>query len=371
MKNLPTKHLCIDARMLSNSGIGTYLKNLIPRLKNDPNIMLSLIVHPEAAKKEPWISSYSLLFSSAPIYSLQEQLQLPRIIPTCDLFWSPHFAVPLLPIRAKKRIVTIHDLYHFAYFSTLKVTEKLYTKIVIPFAVKTAAKVFTISQFSLEEMKKHLSINPEKIAVIPNGSIDKKNLTQQKHQEILSKYNLPSRFFLFVGNCKPHKNIKGLIEAFANLHSTDCYLVIVGKYKGFAHTENIHSLIQEKKLEKRVLVFSDITDEELPVFYSSATAFVFPSFYEGFGLPPLEAMTYGCPVIASSAASIPEVCKEAALYINPYDKEELTKAMKEIENNPILRESLRQKGIAHAQTFSWDITAQKYIKVLHEECFSS
>jgi glycosyltransferase involved in cell wall biosynthesis len=357
--------------MILHSGIGTYLKNLIPRIGKDPRFSLSLIINPDTIKKETWLSSYSLYFSRASIYSLKEQIHLPKVIPSCDLFWSPHFNAPLLPTRAKKRVVTLHDVYHLAHLSTLGFMEKIYTKTILPLVARRTDTFFTVSQFSSEEIQKHLKVNPSKIEVISNGAPNKLFISKEKERQIKDKYSLPDRFFLFVGNCKPHKNLRGLIEAFSQLQDKKIYLLVVGKVNGFINGENISELIRNKNLEKQVQIFSEVTDEELPVFYSSALALVFPSFYEGFGLPPLEAMTYGCPVIVSEAASLPEVCQEAALYFSPSDTEKLSSLLREVEKNPGVRDSLQQKGFRQALKFSWDISAEKHTKVLYEICARS
>ena len=162
------KELCIDARMIFSSGIGTYLKNLLLALKSSP-FKCRLLMDPACIEKLSWLSHFEIIPLSAGIYSIQEQLKLPLLIPKCDLFWSPHYNVPVLPIRAKKRLVTIHDVYHLAYFSTLKWKEKVYAKGVISRAVKVSDQIITDSFFSEAEILKYTRAKKAKISVIPLG----------------------------------------------------------------------------------------------------------------------------------------------------------------------------------------------------------
>ena len=139
------KEICLDARMLDSGGIGVYLKRIILGLTS---FRLRLLVFPDAIIKYPWLSPFELLVAPFPIYSVQEQIRLPFLIPSCDIFWSPHFNIPLLPIRAKKRVVTIHDVYHLAFAPTFKPWERVYAKTVIQRAVSCSHVVITISEFS-------------------------------------------------------------------------------------------------------------------------------------------------------------------------------------------------------------------------------
>ncbi len=335
--------LCIDARMAFSSGIGTFIRQLVPLLNHSP-FKVTLLV-----KDHSWQSDCEQILFDAPIYSIKEQVLFPRLIPRCDLFWSPHYNVPLLPVRAKKRIVTIHDTCHLAFGSLL---EKAYAKMMMRKALKSDL-VTTVSHFSRSEIERFFGKG--QINVIPIGVNQDHFRRVESVDDIRKKYQLPNRFLLYVGNLKPHKNLTGLLKAFSKIGMTDLGLVLVGK--------------GSVEIREKVLSIGEVLDIELPFLYSMAEAFVFPSFYEGFGLPPLEAMSCGCPTVVSNAASIPEVCGEASLYFHPERIEEMAHAIKQVIEDQTLKQSLIQKGFERIQLFSWAETANKY-RELFEVCYA-
>lgn len=339
--------LCIDARMINSGGIGTILKKLIPSLPFRTTLLVS---SPQKAGK----------LCKAPIYSIREQFSLPYSIPRCDLFWSPHYNIPLLPIRAKKRAVTIHDAYHLAFNPCLRLEEKLYARMMFHQAVHRSDLIFTVSLFSQKELCRYLSIPPSKIRVIYPG-IDFDRFSREMPQDaIREKYSLPPSFFLFVGNVKPHKNLRLIFEAYQHF-SIEMPLVVIGKINGLL-TPDLSIL------NRQCIHLEEVSDEELPAFYQMATALIFPSLYEGFGFPPLEAMAAGCPAIVSNRASIPEACGKAAYFIDPENFEELATAMRLVASDVALREKLKKKGKEQAHKFSWDRMAKEYAKAFREVC---
>lgn len=305
--------LCVDVRMANSSGIGTFIRSLLPFL-NQPPFRLILL-----GQEIPF---------QAPLYSLQEQISYPLKIPRCDLFWSPHYNVPLLPIRAKKRAVTIHDVCHLAFGSKL---QKVYAQFVMKKALQSQV-VTTVSKFSQKEIQKYLG--PAPIEVIPIAP-------KAMEKETVPQYSLPKQFILYVGNVKPHKNLQRLMRALPDID-----LVLVGK--------------GEIEKRERVWPLGEVPDSDLPYLYKKAKALVFPSLYEGFGLPPLEAMSCGCPTIVSQAASIPEVCGDASYYFHPEKEEEIRKAIETVISHDAVREELIQKGFERVKCFSWEKTGALY-----------
>lgn len=371
------KKICIDARMIESAGIGTYLKSLIKNLNEEilknqilkeEKLKIFLIVNTKVKKEKKLdidifnSKNFKLIFLDAPIYSIKEQILLPFKIPKCDLFFSPHFNVPIFPIRAKKRMVTIHDVFHLAFFKKLKFFEKIYAKIFIGKAVLQSDKVLTVSNFSASEILKYTKARPDKIEVIYNALNPiflKKEKTKDDH------LNLPKGYFLFVGSLKSHKNLLNLIKAYENLEKEypEIELVIVGKNKNLKNSIDIYEILDKnKKLNNKIKIISDLEDEDLPYVYEKAISLVFPSFYEGFGYPLLEAMSQKCPVIASDRASIPEVCLDAALYIEPQDYKSIIKAMKEMIEDKNLRKELIQKGLKRVKYFTNENFIEKHIK---------
>lgn len=371
--------ICIDARMINSSGIGTYLKNVIKNL--DRKIFdICLLLNPCMEGKESF-ESFSIIYANFPVYSIKEQMLLPSKIPSCDIFWSPHFNVPILPIKAKKRVVTIHDLYHLHFYEKLEWKEKIYAKKVISHAIKKSYRIITVSNFSKSELIKYFPFSEEKIEVIYNG-VNKQKFAKKHDQhkvwETLKKYSLFSRYFLFVGNFKAHKNLEGLIKAFSlfleKTKSENCNLVIIGNKEGLRNSFDLFFHLQDKKIAKKIHVLSGISDEELGIIYSQAVALVFPSFYEGFGLPPLEAMSSNVPVIASNRSSIPEVCEDAAYYIDPEKPQEISEGMAFFINDEKEKEKYINLGKAQVEKFSWEKSAKAhekiFIRLADENCCS-
>ncbi len=351
--------LCIDARMAFSSGIGTCIRQLVPFFA-EPPFRVRLLVDKEGQK---WCEKFEQIVFPAPIYSIKEQVAYPWAIPACDLFWSPHYNIPLLPIRAKKKVVTIHDACHLALNRFLSWPEKIYAKFVMKRALHGADAAVTDSLFSKSELVRFLG-NPKRgVNVIP-VAVDQarfQRVTDFKiRAKIKEKYQLPDKFLLFVGNLKPHKNLAGLIQAFQDLSlGRDWGLVIVGKKTGLRNGDG-------NREGKGILTIEDVPDEDLPVLYSLAELFVFPSFYEGFGLPPLEAMSCGCPAIVSDAASLPEVCGDAALYVNPENPSSIGEAIQKVASDGKLKEELVRRGLQRVKKFSWADSASRYREIFQE-----
>lgn len=318
--------IVLDDRMRNHSGIGTYIRNL------------SHYIDTESANM------------TAPIFSIKEQLEFPFKIPVCDLFWSPQYNVPILPVRAKQRVVTIHDVYQLAFFDELPVTHKIYVKYMIEKACKVSDKIVTVSEFSKQEILKYTAINPDKITVIYNGADEGFN----------SGYNfnkIDEPYILFVGNVKKNKNLKNALLAFeAIADKMDAKFYIVGKKEGFVSGDaEVFEII--KRLDDKIFLTGEVSLEELKNYYANAKLFIFPSYYEGFGLPILEAMSFGLPIIASNAASIPEVGGAAVTYFDPFDIESIAVAM--LENIDCGKKEYTET----LSRFSWRKCADEHMKL--------
>ncbi len=324
--------LVIDARMQYHGGIGTYLRNLLPYLESS-GLRIAKI------EKGP------------PIYSLREQLLLPFLIPPCHVFWSPHFNIPLLPILATYRLVSIHDLYHLAHIAELTLLQKIYAKYVIRKAIKKAHSLIIGSLFTKQELYKFFPDFSGRVECIPYGPGSL--LPPEEPMDI------PKPFFLFVGNLKPHKNLHLLLNAFEHLKETHS-LIIAGKKEGFLRGIDT-SILSGKKY---VHLLGQVTAPQLTYLYKQATALVFPSLYEGWGFPPIEAMQAECPVLAANSASIPEACGDAALYFDPKDSKDLVRLMKKISSDFSLRKLLIEQGKQRIKNFSWQECAKKHLALI-------
>ncbi|MGM0440531.1 MAG: glycosyltransferase family 4 protein [Chlamydiota bacterium] len=359
--------IAVDARMINSSGIGTYLKALLPSLCSCCEVILLGDYQQLKAYKA------KIVDFRAPIYSIKEQLWFPIKIPSCNIFWSPHYNIPLFPIKANKRLVTLHDVFHLVFLNQLSLPQKLYAKLVINKAVQISDAVVTVSEFSKKEIQKHCRlIKPAKVHVIHNG-VDCNHFQNYLDDEIQKnlryKYKLPQKYMLCVGNLKPHKNLGNLLIAFENLlrsKDIDNHLVIVGDREKLRSADNeiIQYVISSDILKNRVSFTGYVDDIDLPGIYTMAELFAFPSKYEGFGLPPLEAMAAGCPVIASSAASIPEVCGDAAEYFDPDDPDKIATVIKKVTLSQDLQNALIKKGYARHKEFDWQSTQKAHYHLL-------
>jgi len=282
-----------------------------------------------------------------------------------DFYWQPNF-IPNQNIKAKKVISTIHDFSfklqpHWHPKERLEHLNKNFS------TVKKADHIITGSNFTKQEIIDYMQIPQDNISVIYHG-VDHnlyKQYLENELQKTKTKFDLPHKFLLFVGSIEPRKNLLTLLKAYTLLtkeQKEGLPLILVG-FKGWQNRE-IMQEIQKNKEHIRYLGY--VTDTELAHIYNLATIFIYPSLYEGFGLPPLEAMACGTPVIVSSVASLPEVCGDAALYIDPTDPQDIKDKILTLLNDTNSREALSQKAQAQAALFSWDKSALEHLKVLQK-----
>lgn len=358
------KKLVIDFRMHKASGIGTYIKSILPFLVEKFEVIL--LGSRAEIQDYAWSKSVKILEYKSKIYSMKEQLELPLKISKCDIFWSPHYNVPILPIRAKFRVVTIHDAFHLAFYDTLNFMQKMYAKMIFNQALSRSDVVFSVSEFSRSEILKYTKTD-KNIFVVPNA-IDEVRFNNRYDSAVLEaaarEYKLPENFILFVGNIKPHKNLKNLLFA---LEKMDLNLVIVGKKDGFITGDSVISeIIRRKNLSDRIFFTDYVKDADIVAIYNLAKLFVFPSLYEGFGIPPLEAQACGCPVVCSNAASLPEVCGDSVLYFNPHNVEDIRNKIQAVLNDENLRNELCVKGFENIKRFSWERSAKQIIEIMEK-----
>ncbi len=360
--------LVIDSRMIRHSGIGTYLRNLLPAVVS--HFHCAFLGDPEILGEFPWTPQTAIIPVTAPIYSPREQWELLRKIPPTRVFWSPHFNVSVLPVGGHKRLVTIHDVYHLAFAHAFSLPKRFYARFLIRQAVTLSHRIITVSKFSKQELTRLAGADETQISVIYNG-IDHhhfKPLPPETCAVVQQKYKLPPHFFLFVGNIKPHKNLSRLVRAFAAIADqiSDWHLVVIGKTEGLITTDaQVRQVVEAyPAVARRIHFLGEVPYEVLPHFYNLAGAFVFPSYYEGFGLPPLEAMACGCPVAAAQAASIPEVCGDAAHYFDPFSTSAIGEALITLATREDLRKTLIQRGLLQAKRFQWKESQQQTIAVI-------
>lgn len=285
-----------------------------------------------------------------------EQLELPFYVRNRLLVNFCNVA----PMFKKNQIVTIHDAAVYANPFNFSFIFRTWYKIVYKNISKYSKKIITVSTFSKKELIKYCKVNESKVKVIYEGK--EHFLIKNRDSEILNKYKLvPKSYILAVSSLNPNKNFKAVINAFKKLESEKIKFVIAG-----GTNPRIFNNKLDLSFYKNVVHVGYISDEELKELYENAFCFIYPSFYEGFGLPPLEAMACGCPVIVSNAASLPEVCGDAALYVDPYSPEDIAEKIKLLLSDDKLREELRRKGLERAKMFSWEKCVEETIKVIEE-----
>lgn len=352
------KNITVDARMINSSGIGTVIKNILKRmivLKPEWNFFIlgNLL---ELRKYDFFKqNNVKLISCEAPIYSIKEQIELIKKIPKeTDIMWSPHYNIPIF--YKGKIVVTVHDVFHLAMPQFVKGCHKrLYAKFMFQMIKYRADKIICVSKFTASELKKYVGIDQSNIKVIYNG-IDEEWFNIKIGKPI---HNKP--YLLYVGNVKPHKNLINLVKAFDLIKDKIPHdLIIVGKKDGFITGDNNIFKLTEK-MSDRVIFTGYIDDNLLKQYYKQADLLIFPSLYEGFGLPPLEALAIGTRVICSDIPVLKEICGDMVEYFNPLDIKSISKS---IIKNIII--DIKPENINLLDKYNWEKSIEKYIYIIEE-----
>ncbi len=366
------------AAIRQGAGIGNYVRSLVDAmLAQDSRNHYTLLTSGRPTREHPFpkadnVRGRSIIIPDRYLNILWYRWRLPLhatfFTGQADIYHGPDFVLP--PINGKvRKVVTVHDLAFLEHPEYAVPQLAAFLKKVVPEAVAAADVVAAVSQSTSQTLIEHFRIPPEKITIIPNGIrsyfrriTDPILLAATRH-----KFGLKHPLVLGVGTLEPRKNHLGLIKAFhkaqsaAGNRSRPAMLALAGG-PGWLYNET-QQLIAKLKLENKIRFLGRVSELELITLYSMADVFAFPSFFEGFGVPPIEAMACGAPVVTSNTSSLPEVVGDAALLIDPYNTGELARAMLQVLENEQLREELRQKGYARAQHFTWPKSASKMLSV--------
>lgn len=304
---------------------------------------------------------------TAPFDPLQ-QIELPLLARRLklDLLHSPYFVKPYVGLPCPS-VLTIHDLLGWRYPQTLSARGRLFYETLMRLAVRSAAALVTVSVSARDDLAYRYRMPAERIGVTPLAA--ERRFQPQPPEAIRcvrEQYGLPERYVLYLGSNKPHKNLERLLRAWERVIADggalpDTILVLAG-HEDPAHPEARH-FVAERHLAGRVRFLPDPADADLPALYSGATVFVFPSYYEGFGLPPLEALACGTPVVCSYAGSLAEVVGNAALTVDPFSFIEIAEGLSRLLRNGALRRTLSERGLRRARTFTWRRTALETLRV--------
>jgi glycosyltransferase involved in cell wall biosynthesis len=301
-------------------------------------------------------------------YTLWEQVGLPLALARrrLDVFHSP-LGLPLL--CRPPGLATIHDVCFCTHGATFTRRMWLYFRIFLPLAVRRARRVLTVSETSKQALVDLLAVAPDKVRVVPNAVADDFRAPGlgAEAAEVRARCGLPEQFMLYVGTLEPRKNLLRLLQACQRLwsgHGIAHRLVIVGKQGWLA--DDVHGYIERAGLREQVVFAGYVTRADLPTVYALASVFVYPSLCEGFGLPPLEAMACGTPVVASNASAMPEVLGDAARLVDPLDVGALAEAIRDVLLDADRRQALRAAGLERAREYCWDASARRLLEVYAE-----
>jgi glycosyltransferase involved in cell wall biosynthesis len=295
--------------------------------------------------------------------------KLDRMLGGIDVFWEPN--VRAIPVSsACRKVTTFHDLSMYVYPELLSPKDNFYYKHVIGFKreAKTASRVVVVSEATKFDLIKFFGVSPSSMSVVYNG-VDEKYFEAPPKKVIsdaVSKFKLPGEYILAIGSIEPRKNLINLIKALKILRErwkVDLPLLIAGGEGWFNHKAKVLEEIKAQKMSARVRFLGRVTEPEKQALLHTTSLLVYPSLYEGFGIPPLEGLAAGVPVLTSNVSSLPEAVGDAALQVSPYDPEEIAKGMAQLLRNSKLTQSLKLQGRLQAQKFSWDKAAEKMYEI--------
>lgn len=278
--------------------------------------------------------------------------------------YHTQYIVPFFVSRKIKIVTHVHDISFRIYPEYIRFKDRFFLSLLIPRSLRRADKVIAVSEFTKQEIVKHYGISEEKVSVVLNALSDDfthyEKFSDDRITTTRQKYGLPEKFILYVGTLQPRKNVPALIRAFALLKDRlpDMDLVIVGNRKGYHYDTGIDTAIEEESARSRIIFPGFVDQEDLAVVMQMAKVFVFPSLYEGFGLPVLEAMSQGVPVLASDIPPLREVGGEAAAFANTHDLAEFSEILYTISIVEAVREERMNAGIRQIQSFSWHESAR-------------
>ena len=373
----------IDIRVLAlgtKSGIEEYTENLLAHLLPlNKNIKFKLFYSSfkNDLKKYEWmklpnVEVFNFRFPNKLLFGLARLFNRPhvdRLIGGVDVFFSPHFL--LAPLSSDcRRITTIHDLSYIRFKEFFSWRRNLWHRFQTrPLnKINLTDKIIAVSQSTKQDLVEKYDFSSGNVGVIYSGISDSIFRPQENELELFKKENnLPDKFILFLAKLEPRKNIVGLIRAFNLLKSSECFddlhLIIAGS-RGWLY-ENIYCEAEASKYKNKIIFKNNFKDDDRKFYYSLASVFVYPSFFEGFGFPPLEAMACRTPVVTSFNSSLPEVVGDGAILVDPHNAVDISNAIKYILSDMALRDSLIKKGLERTRHFTWSKCAERTLKLLN------
>jgi alpha-1,3-rhamnosyl/mannosyltransferase len=363
--------IVLDARTVTHHfpGIGRYTFNLAQALVPFlcPEEELLLLYDPTQAS--PWnlssLRGVRLVETPISPFSLPRQWLLPRLLRQlkADIYHNPYHFMPYKP--GIPTLITLHDVIPLRYPGYFSFRQRLVFKVVVRLATKIASKTIAVSEATAHDIAQYLPLPAARVIVIPEAADPA--FEPCAGEVILSlrrRLNLPEQYVLYLGSNKPHKNLVRLVEAWLQIQPQPLPLLIAGVWD--RRYPEAQEKVEMRQAKQYVRFLGPVAEEDLPALYSGAEVFVFPSEYEGFGLPVLEAMACGTPVACTQSSSVPEVAGEAALGFDPLNIEDISHKLKLLLDDAGLRSRLRELGLQQAARFSWERTAQETLAVYRQ-----
>ncbi|MBI2953593.1 MAG: glycosyltransferase family 4 protein [Chloroflexi bacterium] len=376
-------HVGINAHLLSfaasyrGAGISRYIRSLISHLRQSGNGQYTVFLgDPNFPQEFSPNTSFHLNISRLPTVNpmvriLWEQLLLPVELASSDIdiLHSMGYVQPVACLR--RSIVTVHDLSFVLFPEMFNRLNRLYLTMLTRLSVRRANRVIAVSENTKRDLTRLFGVASEKIDVVYHGVEERFcPATGAELAAFRLDRNLPERYILFIGTLEPRKNVHTLIKAFAKVRKAGLpHKLVIGGAKGWLWSE-IFSMVSEMGLEREVIFPGYISLENEPLWYNGADLFVYPSLYEGFGFPLLEAMACGTPVVTSNSSSLPEVVGEAGLLVDPSSGDDLAEAMLTVLTDRALSDDMKKKGLERARSFSWAEAAGKTAQI-YQSCLSA
>lgn len=379
-------HIAIDytPAIRQRAGIGRYTRGLVHALAElDHSNRYTLFCLGQGSEDAPggqarpagdehgWPANFTLKVNNLPArwltagwHKLKLPLHAERLAGDCDIFHSPDFTLP--PLRRAAGVVTIHDLSFLRLPEYADPSLREYLSKSVPGSVARARRVLADSEHTRQDLIELLAVSPDKISVVTPGVGPEFRPVRDTVQlnDVRERYRLPQWFILFVGTIEPRKNLARLISAYGQLlRQTGLpHALVLAGGRGWL-SQGIYEQVAKEGLTEHVLFPGFVADEDLPALYTLADLFTFPSLYEGFGIPPLEAMACGTPVVASNTSAIPEVAGEAGILVAPQDVAALAESLERVLADATVRTDLRARGLAQAVRFTWRRSAEETLAV--------
>ena len=364
--------IAIDIRRIEDFGVGTYIRNLIRTLAvRDAGHEYILLGDPEQAKAAATLpENFSLVKWNTRSGSFRTHLDFHRLLQdsAADILHIPYMRVA--PLVSCNYLITVHDVAEFLYDTGRGFKRNLRYRLVQR-ALQRAHRILAVSKATKRDIENLFGIPASHIIVVENA-IDERYIQTSRREErrlVLERYQVNDPFLLYVGSAKPQKNISRLIEAFAVIksdlreHPVFCNLRLLIIGDEISAHPNLRRAVLRTRMQNDVRFLGFLPIDTLRVFYQSAEVFVFPSLHEGFGLPPLEAMAQGTPVVTSNVSSLPEVVGDAAVLVNPENVFDIARGVEQVLLNEDLREQLRIRGRAQLERFSWDRSVSQVLEL--------